>query len=707
MTHKVELDLGEGQKLSLETGKLAKEANGSVIIRQGDTLLLATAVASETVRPGIDFFPLLVDYEEKLYAVGRIPGGFFKREGKASENAILTSRKIDRTVRPLFPKGYRNDVQIVVTPLSVDIEIQPDILAINGASAALAISDIPFPFPIAAARVGRIGGKLVVDPTTEQMQTSEMDLVVAGSENAILMLECGSQEVSEEDVFEGIKLAHKKIVAIINLQKELAKKVGVAKKAYVAYEPNEKINQFVRKMATEKIAAAMKISDYDKQHEALARLKDEIKAAIAAGTDDALKTLIVSSPADIANVIDEIESEIVRGMILNEGKRPDGRGYNDLRELNCEVSLLPRVHGSGLFSRGQTQVLTIATLGALGEVQKLDNISPEETKRYMHHYNFPAFSVGEVRPSRGPGRREIGHGALAEKALLPVIPSAEEFPYALRLVSEVLGSNGSTSMASTCASTLALMDAGVKIKSPVAGISIGLITGKDKEVLITDIQGIEDHLGDMDFKVAGTRKGITAIQVDIKIAGLSFDVVEKALAQAKAAKMIILDKIEALIASPRAELSQYAPRVLTLQIDPSKIGMVIGPGGKMIKRIVEETGAQIDIEDSGLVLITAVDSEGGKRALKIIEDLTREAKVGEIYKGEVTRILPFGAFVEILPGKEGLVHISEVASRRIAKVEDEINIGDEVIVKVIKVDEQGRVDLSRRQVTEQDKDRVK
>ncbi|MDI6731132.1 MAG: polyribonucleotide nucleotidyltransferase [Candidatus Margulisbacteria bacterium] len=704
--HKVELDLGEGNLLSLETGKLAKEANGSVVIRQGDTLLLATAVAAETPRPGIDFFPLLVDYEEKLYAVGRIPGGFFKREGKATETAVLTARKIDRPIRPLFPKGYRNDVQIVVTPLSVDVETQPDILAINGASAALAISDIPFPYPIAAARVGKIDGKFVVDPATEQMQKSEMDLVVAGSEKAILMLECGSEEVSEEDVFEGIKLAHKKIKDVIKLQKDLAAKVGAAKKEYVAYVPHEKVNQFARKTALEKIRSAMKISDYDKQHEELSHIKEEIKKAIDDGSNEELKKIIAASPADIMNVIDDLEAEIVRGMILNEGKRPDGRGFSDIRPLSCEVGILPRAHGSAVFSRGQTQVLTVATLGALGEVQKLDGISPEETKRYMHHYNFPAYSVGEVRPSRGPGRREIGHGALAEKALVPVVPSEEEFPYTLRLVSEVLGSNGSTSMASTCASTLALMDAGVKIKAPVAGISIGLITGKDKEVLITDIQGIEDHLGDMDFKVAGTRKGITAVQVDIKIAGLSFEVIEKALAQAKSARMTILDKIEAAIDKPRAELSQYAPRVLTLQIDPAKIGMVIGPGGKMIKSIVEETGAQIDIEDDGRVLVTAVDPEGGKRAIKIIEDLTKEAKVGEIYKGEVTRILPFGAFVEILPGKEGLVHISEIAPRRIAKVEDELNIGDEVIVKVIKVDEQGRVDLSRRQVTAQDKEKV-
>ena len=699
MINKVQLDLKEGQTLSFETGRLAREAGGSVVVRVGDTMVLAAATCGNTPRPGIDFFPLLVDFEEKLYAAGRIPGGFFKREGKPTENAILTSRRIDRPIRPLFPKGFRNDVQIVITPLSVDEDNLPDILAIIAASAALTVSDVPFDNPIAAARVGKIDGKLVVDPTITQMQESAMDLVVAGTKDAILMIECGSDKVSEADVLEGVKLAHKKIKDIVKLQLELAKKVGKKKKIVKLYEPNEKIAKFVETIAKDKIKKALSLAEKDKQKAAM----DEINAEIESKLEGEIKELAEKSPKDISNVIDGLRKKIVREMIIKTGKRPDGRGLNDLREITCEVGLIPRVHGSAAFSRGQTQVLTIATLGSLGEEQKLDGLSPEETKRYMHHYNFPSYSVGEVRPMRGPGRREIGHGALAEKALFPVIPSEEKFPYTLRLVSEVLASNGSTSMAATCASTLALMDAGVKIDQPVAGISVGLIADGKKEILLTDIQGIEDFFGDMDFKVAGTRDGITAIQVDIKTTGLSYDLIEKALNQAKETRMVILDKIEKAIAAPREELSQYAPRVITIQIDPSKIGMIIGPGGKMIKSIIEETGAQIDIQDDGKVLITGSDVEGTKQAQKKIENLTYVPKAGEVFKGRVVRLMAFGAFVEILPGKDGLVHVSQISNQRVAKVEDVLKIDDEVIVKLMEVDEKGRLNLSMKAVTDQDK----
>ncbi|MFH1826539.1 MAG: polyribonucleotide nucleotidyltransferase [bacterium] len=706
MIKKVELDLGNGKKLSLETGRVAREAGGAVVIRLGDTMVLAVTVAAETPRKGIDFFPLLIDFEEKLYAAGRIPGSFFKREGRPTENAILTARRIDRPIRPLFPYGYRNDVQIVITPLSVDQDNLPDILAINAASAALSISDAPFAGPIGAARVGKIDGKLVVDPTIEEMKNSEMDLVIAGNKEAILMIECGSQEVAEKDVLEGVKLAHERIRDIIKLQEELVKKAGKEKAEFKLYEPQEQIKKYVMDKAAKQIVAAMKITEKDKRSVEISKIVADLEKGLKEGKDEELKQLVVANPADIKNIIDKIQKEAVRRMILDDKKRPDGRGFDDLREITCEVGFIPRVHGSAIFSRGQTQVMTVATLGALGEEQRLDGLSPEETKRYLHHYNFPAYSVGEVRPLRGPGRREIGHGALAEKGLLPVVPDEEKFPYTIRLVSEVLASNGSTSMAATCGSTLALMDAGVKIKSPVAGISIGLVKEDKREVLLTDIQGIEDFYGDMDFKVAGTREGITAIQVDCKVAGLSYDIIEKAMQLAKKARMLILDKIEAAIKAPREELSEFAPRVDTIMIDPEKIGMVIGPGGKMIKKIVEVTGAHIDIEDDGRVLITSVDQEGGKKARKMIEDMTYEPNVGDVFNGEVVRLMNFGAFVEFLPGKDGLVHISQMSQNRIAQVEDAVKVGDRVVVKLVEKDEKGRLNLSMKAVTQQDREKL-
>jgi len=705
MIKKVEINLGDGRTLSLETGRVAREAGGSVIVRLGDTMVLATATMSATPRVGIDFFPLLVDFEEKLYAVGKIPGGFFKREGRPTEVAILNARKVDRPIRPLFPEGFRNDVQIVVTPLSVDQDTPPDTLAIIGASAALSISEIPFEGPIAGVRVAKVDGKMVVNPTTAQMKESSIDMVVAGTKEAVSMIEAGAEEVSEEDVLEAVKAGHEFIKKLIALQEELVAKAGQPKTKVEIYQPDEKIKKFVVDRAASKIGAALRIADKDKQTEELSKIQEELKKA--AEENKELAEIAAKHPSDIKTIIEEIEYDIMRRMILDEGKRLDGRGAKDIRNINCEIGVLPRTHGSAIFTRGQTQALTVATLGSAGEEQMLEGLDVEEKgKRYMHHYNFPAFSVGEVRPMRGPGRREIGHGALAERALLPVIPPEDKFPYTIRLVSEILGSNGSTSMAATCGSTLALMDAGVKIDAPVAGISVGLISEGKKAVMITDIQGLEDHFGDMDFKVAGTRKGITAIQVDIKIKGLSFDLIKQALEQAKEGRNFILDKMEAVIGSPRAELSPYAPRVISFKIDTEKIGMVIGPGGKNIRKIIEETGVQIDIEDDGTVLITTADAEAGKKAKASIDAITFEPKEGDVFRNKVVRIMPFGAFVELPGGKDGLVHISQLADRRVAKVEDVVKVGDEVTVKVIEIDDMGRINLTMKGVSEEDRKRI-
>ncbi|MFA5112749.1 MAG: polyribonucleotide nucleotidyltransferase [Candidatus Margulisiibacteriota bacterium] len=704
MIKKVEKDLGNGQVLSLETGRVAREAGGSVIVRLGDTMVLATATMAATPREGIDFFPLLVDFEEKLYAAGRIPGGFFKREGRPSEKAILTARKIDRPIRPMFPEGFRNDVQIVVTPLSVDQENPPDILAIIGASAALSISEIPFDGPLAGVRVAKVGDQFIVNPTSTQMKESSLDLVIAGNNDSISMIEAGADQVSEADMLAAVKAGHAVIKQLIALQLELVKQAGQPKIAVVCHEIDPQIEKLVHDKAA-KIEAALKIADKDKQGAEIKKIIEEIKQSAQGNAP--LAELVAKNPGDIKKVIEDIEYDAMRRMILKDGKRIDGRGPKDMRQLSCELGVLPRTHGSAIFSRGQTQVLTVVTLGSAGEGQRLEGLDLEETeKRYMHHYNFPAYSVGEVRPLRGAGRREIGHGALAEKALLPVIPGEDTFPYTIRLVSEVLGSNGSTSMASTCGSTLALMDAGVKIEAPVAGISIGLITEGDKAVTITDIQGVEDHLGDMDFKVTGTRKGITAIQVDIKIKGLSFEIIERALQQAKEGRNFILDKIDETIKAPRAELSPYAPRVITIKIDPSKIGAVIGPGGKMIRSITEETGVQIDIEDDGTVLITTADAEAAKVAKARIDAITFTPKIDDVFKGEVVRIMNFGAFVDLPGGKDGLIHISQLSNSRVARVEDAVKMGQEVIVKVTEIDDMGRINLTMKGVTDEDKKRA-
>ncbi len=687
------MDFG-GKTLVLETGRVAREAGGAVIVRLGDTMVLATATASELPKESVDFFPLTVDFEEKLYAAGKIPGGFFKREGRPSEKAILTSRLVDRPIRPLFPDNFRNEVQIVVTPLSVDQDNAPDVLGMIGASAALTLSEIPFMGPAGAVRVGKIGDDLVVNPTSEQMAISELDIVVAGTKDAVMMVEAGADEVSEETVLKAIELAHSRIKDIIKLQEELQKLAGKPKIQPKLYKPDEAIERYVQEHAATKIEAALEIIEREKQTETLASVEREMVENIK---DEKIAALVKERPFDVKAIIKSIEKKIVRDMIIKKKVRPDGRKLDEIRSISCEVGLLPRAHGSAIFTRGTTQVMTVATLGSMGEGQRIEGLEPEESKkRYMHHYNFPAYSVGEVRPLRGPGRREIGHGALAERALLPVLPDEEKFPYTVRLVSEVLMSNGSTSMASTCGSTLALMDAGIPITSPVSGIAMGLIKEGNEVVILSDIQGIEDFLGDMDFKVAGTSKGITALQMDIKIKGISIEIMKKAIDQANIGRAYILSKMIGTLAQPRQELSQFAPRVISLTIPVDKIGMVIGPGGKNIRKIIEDTGMQIDIEDDGRVFITGADPKGAEVARSIIVGMTAEAEIGKVYTGRVTRIMNFGAFVEILPGKEGLVHISQLADRRVAKVEDVVKVGDEIKVKVVEIDDMGRINLSKK-----------
>ncbi|MCX7695857.1 MAG: polyribonucleotide nucleotidyltransferase [Caloramator sp.] len=679
-----------GREVKADIGKYALLSNGAVLFSYGETVVLVTANASEEPKEGVDFFPLSVDYEERLYAVGKIPGGFIKREGKPTEKAILSARAIDRPIRPLFPKGYRNDVQVICTVLSVDPDNPPEIVAMNGASLALCISDIPFEGPCAAVLVGRINGNFVVNPTAKEREESDLHLIVSATKERVMMIEAGGQEIPEEDMFNAIMFGFNACQEMIKFQEEVTQKCGKEKRIPQLYKVPDEIETAVREYATDKLWEAMQYTDRQERQEKVDLVKEEVFAHFAEVFEEAEK--------DIDDVMYRIMKEHVRKMILEEKRRPDGRMFNEIRPLYCEVGILPRTHGSGLFQRGQTQVLTAATLGALGDVQILDGLGDEEFKRYMHHYNFPPYSTGEVKFLRGPGRREIGHGALAERALEPVIPPESEFPYTIRLVSEVLSSNGSTSQASVCASTLALMDAGVPIKRPVAGIAMGLVTDEEltKAEILTDIQGIEDFFGDMDFKVAGTEKGITAIQVDTKIKGLPEDVIKRAIMQAREARLKILDTMLSTIAEPRKELSRYAPRIIPMLIDPDKIRDVIGPGGKTINKIIAETGVKIDIEDDGRLYICAPSIESGERAKKIIEGITKEVQVGEIYLGRVNRITQFGAFVEILPGKEGLVHISKLAHERVNKVEDVVNVGDEILVKVTEIDSQGRINLSRK-----------
>jgi len=676
--------------LFISTGKVAKQASGSVIVRYGETVVLVTATCSAEPRQGIDFFPLTVDFEEKLYAVGKIPGGFIKREGRPSEKAILSSRLIDRPIRPLFPKGFRNDVQIVALVLSADQENPPEIPALIGASAALMISDIPFQGPIAGVRVGRINGEFIINPTYKQLADSDLDLVIAGTEDAVMMVEAGAKEVSEEVMLAAIKKGHAVIKELAAFQQKITEEVGKPKREVILFQPNQEVEKQVRSYATEKLVEAIKHVEKLEREEQIKQVK---RATVEHFTE-----LYPDNIADIGDVLAKIIKEEVRKMIVLEGIRPDGRALDEIRPITCEVGLLPRTHGSGLFTRGQTQVLTVATLGAVGDEQIIDGLGEEQSKRYMHHYNFPPYSVGETRPLRGPGRREIGHGALAERALEPMIPSDSEFPYTIRLVSEVLESNGSTSMASVCGSTLSLMDAGVPIKAPVTGVAMGLIKEADNVAVLTDIQGMEDALGDMDFKVAGTAEGITAMQMDIKIKGISEEILTKALEQAKVGRMFILNKIVTAIQKPREDLSPYAPRIITMEIDQEKIRHVIGPGGKTIRKIIDETGVKIDIEEDGRVFIASINGEAGKKALDMIEKLTKDVEIGEIYLGKVVKITTFGAFTEILPGKEGLVHISQLADERVNKVEDVVKVGDEILVKVLDIDKQGKVSLSRKAV---------
>ena len=679
-----------GRKLVIETGKMAQLANGSCLVRYGDTAVHVAATASEKPREGIDFFPLNVDYEERMYSVGKIPGSFMKREGKLSDKAVLTSRAIDRPIRPLFPHDLRNDVSIVATVFCVEQDNSPEFAAMVGTGIALAISDIPFNGPIASVFVGLVDGKFIINPTVEEREASTLNLTVSGTKELVAMIEAGANEVEEDVMFDAIMFAHEEVKKICAFIDVIANEIGKKEKfKYEARGVNVELYDVVKAFALDMIKEAIDTDDKNVRDANMTVVKEKIDAEFAEKYED--------YSSQIGEVLYKLQKYVVRRWLIDEGKRVDGRGIDEIRPLTAEVGLLPRTHGTGLFSRGQTQVLTVATLGALGDTQKLDGLDEVVGKRYMHHYNFPSYSVGETRPSRGPGRREIGHGMLAEKALEPVIPSEAEFPYAIRLVSEILSSNGSTSQGSICGSTLALMDAGVPIKAPVAGISVGLITEDDHFMTMLDIQGLEDFHGDMDFKVAGTKKGITAIQMDLKIDGLTPEIIREALTKTRDARYMILDGVmKDAISGPRENLSKYAPRVITMQIDPDKIRDVIGPGGKVIQKIIAETGVKIDIDDTGRVLIMSYNEEAGAAAIKIITGIVKEPEIGEIYTGKVMRLMAFGAFVEILPGKEGLVHISKLDTKRVEKVEDVVSVGDEIIVKVIEIDKQGRINLSRK-----------
>ncbi|OQB14215.1 MAG: Polyribonucleotide nucleotidyltransferase [Firmicutes bacterium ADurb.Bin193] len=679
-----------GRKLVVETGKMAQLANGQCLVRYGDTAVHVAVTASDKPREGIDFFPLSVDYEERLYSVGKIPGSFMKREGRPSEKAILTSRVIDRPIRPLFPKDFRNDVSVVATVFCVEQDNQPEFAAMIGTGIALAISDIPFRGPVASVFVGIEDGKYIINPTAAQREVSPLNLTVSGTKELVAMIEAGGDEIPDDVMFDAIMFGHEEVKRLCDFIDMIADEVGKKEKIkYEAHTVNEELYNAVSDFALDMIKEAIDTDDKNVRDANMLAVREKIDAEFADKFED--------YEQDIEEILYKLQRFIVRRWLLDEGKRVDGRGLDEIRPLSAEVGLFARTHGSGLFTRGQTQVLTVLTLGALGEVQKLDGIDEFEFKRYMHHYNFPSYSVGETRPSRGPGRREIGHGALAEKALEPVIPSEEEFPYAIRLVSEVLSSNGSTSQGSICGSTLALMDAGVPIKAPVAGISAGLVTEGDRFITMVDIQGVEDFHGDMDFKVAGTKKGITAIQMDLKIDGLTPEIIKEALSKTRDARHYILDGVmKQAIEKPREDLSKYAPRVVTMQIDPEKIRDVIGSGGKVIQKIIADTGVKIDIDDSGRVLILSYDKKGSEEAVKIITGIVKEPEVGEVYLGKVVRIMQFGAFVEFLPGKDGLVHISKLDKKRVEKVEDVVNIGDEIMVKVIEIDDKGRINLSRK-----------
>ncbi|MDJ0544016.1 MAG: polyribonucleotide nucleotidyltransferase [Microcystis sp. M53601_WE4] len=689
----------DGRDIRLKIGLLAPQAGGSVLIQSGETAVLVTATTAKT-REGVDFLPLTVDYEERLYAAGRIPGGFLRREGRPPEKAILTGRLIDRPLRPLFPSWLRDDIQVVATTLSMDEEVPPDVLAVTGASVAVLLAGIPFQGPMAAVRVGLLGDEFIINPTYKEIHNGELDLVVAGSPEGVVMIEAGANQLPERDIIEAIDFGYEAVRDLITAQRELIDQLGIPLVTREAPAVNETVQNFLKEQAKEEIKQILCQFTLSKteRDEKLAAIENRLKETITALPDeDTLKAPTLEEPKLIGNLFKDLTKKLMRAQIIEDGVRVDGRQLDEVRPISCRVGVLPRrVHGSGLFNRGLTQVLSIATLGTPGDAQDLgDDLHPEDEKRYLHHYNFPPFSVGETRPMRSPGRREIGHGALAERAIVPVLPPQEEFPYVLRVVSEVLSSNGSTSMGSVCGSTLALMDAGVPLKKPVSGAAMGLIKEGEEVRILTDIQGIEDFLGDMDFKVAGTDSGITALQMDMKIPGLSMEVVANAIKQALPARKHILEKMLATLEKPRTELSPHAPRLLTIKIDPDLIGLVIGPGGKTVKGITEQTGTKIDIDDDGTVTISSTDGEQAEKAKRLIYNMTRKLNEGEVYLGRVTRIIQIGAFVEVLPGKEGMIHISQLAEGRVGKVEDEVAVGDEVLVKVREIDSKGRLNLTR------------
>ncbi len=685
-----------GRTLTIETGKLAGLANGNVLVRYGDTVVMVNVVASKEPRDGIDFFPLSVDYEEKMYAAGKIPGGFTRREGKAADKAILVSRAIDRPIRPLFPKDFRNDVVVTATVLSVEIDNSPEVCAMIGTSAALSISDIPFGGPTAAVKVGYVDGEFVINPTLEQREKSELDLLVAGTMDKIAMIEAGAKELPDDKMLEAIKAGHVEIKKVCEFISKIKEEIGKPKFEYKSFEVDHDIYEEIETNFYDRMYKDVQALDKETRDKNMEALAEDVKAYFVEKYGEERAEEIKT---DIADSLYKLEKKSVRAMILNEHKRPDGRQIDEIRPLSCEVGILPRVHGSAVFTRGQTQVMSIATLGMTTDEQMLDGLDEETSKRYIHQYNFPGYSVGEAKPVRGPGRREIGHGALAERALVPVIPSEEEFPYTIRVVSEVLSSNGSTSQASICGSTLALMDAGVPIKEPVAGISTGLVTDSenpDNYIMLTDIQGLEDFFGDMDFKVGGTKNGITAIQVDIKVDGLSYKIIEEAFARTRKARQYILDEVMLKqIAEPRKEVSKYAPKILTMKIKPEKIKDVIGTGGKTINKIIEETGVKIDISEEGNVVVYSVDKEAAQKAIDKIENIVRDIEVGEYYDGVVTKLMPFGAFVDVGGGKEGLLHISKISKERVEKIEDVLSVGDRVVVKVLDIDKQGKISLKK------------
>ncbi|MCM8790848.1 MAG: polyribonucleotide nucleotidyltransferase [Candidatus Omnitrophica bacterium] len=689
MIKRYETKLGGGN-IIIETGRMAKQADGAVTVQLGGTVVLVTAVCSKDLREGIDFFPLTVEYQEKTYAAGKIPGGWFKREGRPTEKEILTSRLIDRPIRPLFPKGFMNDVQIVAMVLSSDGENDSDILAMIGASTALSISDIPFGGPIGALRVGRIGGKFIINPTFKELETSDLDLVVAGTRSNVIMIESGSKELGEDIIAEAIAFGQKELQPIIELQERMARELDVKKRNYKVYKVDEGLLAKVKEASSARLDEINRLSTKEQREEAMDLLSKELIAQLVSEGSGVTEK-------DVKNALIEVEDENVRRFIIDKKRRVDGRRFDEIRQITCEVGVLPRTHGSGLFTRGQTQSLSVTTLGTSADEQIIEALEGEFQKSFMLHYNFPPFSVGEARPMRGPGRREIGHGALAERALKPVMPSKEKFPYTIRVVSDILESNGSSSMATVCASSLSLMDAGVPISKPVSGIAMGLIKEGDQEIILTDIGGVEDHYGDMDFKVAGTVDGITAVQMDLKIQGISVDLIKRALADARAARLFIMDKMMQAIAKPKDKISEFAPHIETFKISQDKIGTVIGPGGKNIKKIIADTGCTIDIDDEGVVQVASQDGSAIAKAVAAIKGMVEEAEVGKIYSGKITRLMNFGAFCEILPGKEGLIHVSELAPRFVKNVEEVVKVGDVVTVKCIEIDEQGRINLSIKQ----------